>query len=149
MSHLHRHFELVRWREYSLLQSRERHDRVAILFELRWRDVAFAFPKRIEQADERRALAGVIVQIQQLKTREAGRAQVGFDFFLVTLQLQATGCLRKFMVLRQHAVRGGGVAEDFKITRLHNTGKFLEDGKIGIRAPLPKFVRDDRHINAA
>jgi len=68
---------------------------VAEFFELVRGGVAFAIPKRIEQTDQRRALPGVIVQVEQLESGEARRAEVGFDFLLVTFELEPARGLRK------------------------------------------------------
>src|SRR6185369_9196534 len=66
--------------------------------------------------------------------------------------------MRELMVLLQHAVRGGGVAEDPVISRAHEArlrwatarraGEFLDHIEIRIGAPLADFVRDDRHVHA-
>ena len=44
-------------------------------------------------------------------------------------------------------MRGGGVAENFIISRPHEAGELLDDLKIGIRAPLADLVREDGDVD--
>ena len=45
-----------------------------------------------------RALAKVIVQIEQLIARKFGRAQIGFDLFFITRELEAARCVGKIVI---------------------------------------------------
>src|SRR6185437_232227 len=62
--HFQRHVKLVCRGEHALLQAREWHHLVAKFSEFFGSRVSLALPKRIQQSYERRALAGVIVQVQ-------------------------------------------------------------------------------------
>ena len=146
-------FEVVCGGEYSLRQPGERNSCVAELSPLVRLHVAFLFPERVKQTDQRRALTGVIMQIQQLKSAEAGRAQVGFDLFLVARELEAARGVGEIFIGRaRHSVRAavrarsggrrsarptkqtigfGRGAEDFIIPRADEAGELLITSKSG------------------
>ena len=148
INRFHRRFQRIRRGEYPLPQTDEGNDRVAIFFEFHRRHIAFALPERIQQTDQRGALAGVIVQVEQLKSGQLRRAQVGLNFLLIARGLEMTRGLRELMVLRQHAMGDGGVAENFIIPGLHEPREFPDDIKIRIRHPLAEFMRHHRHADA-
>src|SRR5262249_28192401 len=128
-------------------QSRQRHDRAAEVSEFLWRDVALGFPKRIQHTNERCALAEIIVEIEQLKTAEAWRAQVGFDFLLVALDLETSGGPGKIAILIQHTFLLRDVFEDVVVARAQIAGEFFYNIEIGIRAPLADFVAEHWNMN--
>src|SRR6185503_11175785 len=103
--------------------------------------------KGVEQTDQRRSLTEVIMKVEQLKSAEPRRAQVCLNLFLVTLELEASRCPGKFLILLKEAVRVHRVAKDFEITRPQIAFEFLDDVVIGVRHPLPDFMRDDRDVD--
>src|SRR5206468_2889856 len=98
--------ERISRREDALLESRKQHGRTAEPAKLLRCRVALRFPKCVEQTDQRRALAEVIVQVEQLKTAQAGRPQIRFDFLFVARQLKPTGGFRQILVLVEQTMRG-------------------------------------------
>ena len=87
------------------------------------------------------------MQIEQLKTREAGRAQIRFNLFLVARELKTPRSPCEVFVFFQHAVLFGDVFEDLVIARLQVAGEFVHHIKVWIRAPLADFVRKDGDVN--
>ena len=91
MVDLDRGLQALTFREDSLGQPRQRHRVIAEAAELRRCDVRFGVPEGIEHTDERRALPGEVVQVQQLEATQARRAQAGLDLLLVAEGLQLPG----------------------------------------------------------
>src|ERR1043165_5967972 len=109
-------------------QSRERHGRVAELFEFILADVRLRFPKRVEQTNERGSLSEIVVKIEQLKSAQSGCAQVGFDLFLVSSELKFSRGVGKIFVLLQQSMRSHRVAKDLEVAGLQvRLVKILDD----------------------
>jgi len=53
-------------------------------------DVAFLFPEGVEDTDQRCALTGKVMQIEQLESAKAGSSHHRLDLFLVTDRLKLT-----------------------------------------------------------
>ena len=127
-------------------QPRQRHGGVVKTTVFGSGDVRFAVPERIQHADQRRALAGKIVQVEQLNAAETRRAQRRFDLFLVAEHLKFAGRHEEVFRLAQHPMFRQRLAEDFKILRLERAGVFRHLVKVRIDAPLAHFVNDDGHV---
>src|SRR5205814_4768868 len=139
--------ELVGRRVNTLGHTREWNSCVAEILEFVRACVTLRLPECIEQTDEGRSLTEIIMKIEQLKSAEPRRAQVGFDLFLVTLKLKSPRCLSKLPVLLDQSVRVHRVAKDFVIAGPQVTFELLDDVVIGIRNPLTNFMGDDRHVD--
>src|SRR5262249_15955113 len=109
---------------------------------------AFGFPERVEQTDQRRPLAKVVVEIEQLKAVEARSSEICLDLLLVTGQLIASGSPGEVPVPGEEALRGKRIGEDSVVPRLHETGELPDDIVIRVGAPLADLVGDDGNIDA-
>src|SRR6185369_11595098 len=90
----------------------ERDRRIAELGEVIHLQLILRTPKGIKQTDKRGSLSEVIVQIEQLKTAQAGRAQICFDLLLVAFELKSSGRVGERFVLLEQSVRFHRVAKD-------------------------------------
>ena len=129
----------------ALEHARQRDGRVAEPAEFRRGDVALGFPERVEHADQRRALPGKVVQVEQLEAADARRAQRGLDFLLVAERLELAGGAQEIAPLVQHPVLGQRIAEDLEVLRLERAGVFADLVEVRIHAPLAHLMHDDRH----
>ena len=87
------------------------------------------------------------MQVEQLKTREAGRAQVGLDLFLVARELKTSRGPREIFVHLQHTILFRDVFEDVVIARLQIASEFLHHIKVWICAPLADLMRKNGDVN--
>src|SRR5258708_34420205 len=81
-------FEILVRAENPLAQTRQRNRAVAEPAELLSGDVTLVLPERVQHSNQRRALSGKVVQIQQLESPHPRRAQSGFNFLLVAQRLK-------------------------------------------------------------
>jgi hypothetical protein len=82
--------ERISGRENAFRQTRQWHSRVAELGELVPAGVTLWLPECVEQSNQGSPLAQIIMQIQQLKSTQARRSQIGLDLFLVAGKLKPT-----------------------------------------------------------
>src|SRR5207249_129195 len=98
--------ELVGHGKDALGHTREWDSCVAEILEFLRAGVTLRLPKRIEQTDECRSLTEVIMKIEQLKSAEGRRAQVGFDLFFVAIKLKTPGRGSEPLIFLKQAMRG-------------------------------------------
>ena len=91
---------------------------VAEASKLLGRNVPLAVPERIQYADQRRSLAGEIVQVEQLKSPKARCPQGRLDLLLVAERLQFARGHQEIASLIAHVVLGQLIAEDLEVLRL-------------------------------
>ena len=101
-------------------QPSQRHRRPAEAVELLGCDIALLVPERVEHADQRRALAGKVVQVQQLEAAKARGAQRRLDLFLVTECLQFARCHEEVVRLVAHMIGVEEILEDLEILWLEH-----------------------------
>ena len=129
-----------------LLQLGQRHDGTGETGVFSGGHIPFRIPERVEHADERGALAGEIVEVEQLETAETGSAQGGLDLVFVAERLKFSGGHQEILRLGQKAVALRRLLEDFKVLRLEESGVFRDLVEIRIDAPLADLVGNDRHL---
>ncbi|OQB90280.1 MAG: hypothetical protein BWX86_02271 [Verrucomicrobia bacterium ADurb.Bin122] len=110
--------------------------------------MALGVHEGIEHADERRALAGIILKIENLETAHARRAQEKFIFLAIEGRRQCARGAGKIAVLLQHALAGGDVAEALQIAGARHAGVLGDLRKIRIRGPLRRLVAHDGNRHA-
>ena len=106
-------------------------------------EVAFLVPESIEHADQRGALPGEIVQVEQLKARPAGRAQAGFDLVFVEQRLEPAGGAQEILGLAEQARFVHEIADDLEIPGLEQAAVFRDLVEVGEHAILADLVADD------
>src|ERR1017187_7820572 len=67
-----------------LIENQHRHSPVTELAPTLRRDDALGFHEGVQDSHQGRALSGVILYVEQLETRKAGRASRGLDFLTIT-----------------------------------------------------------------
>src|ERR1051325_1404972 len=125
--------------ENAFAQSCQRNGAVAESAVLFGGDISFIIPKRIEDADEGRALAGKVVKVEQFEAGHSGRSKRGLDVFLVAKGLQFSAGEEELMRKSGHAVFAKKVAKDFEILRFQVTGVFGNFSEVRVNAPLADF----------
>ena len=109
-------------------------------------DVTFVFPERIEDANECCTLSGEIVEVEQLKSAEAGGSKSGLDVFFVKEGLEFAGSDEEIMGEVSHMVLFEGVLKDLKIFGFQNAGIFYDLFEVRIDTPLANFVADNGYL---
>lgn len=89
-------------------------------------DVGFFVPEGVEHADGGGALAGEVVEVEELKAADVGSAEEGFDFLLVEEGLEFAGGHEEVVGLISHAGLDEEILEDFKIAGMEGAGVFLD-----------------------
>ena len=107
------------------------------------RDVAFPLPEGVEHADQRSALPGEVMEIEQLEAAEARRAQRRLDLLFVAERLQLPRGDEKGVRLVAHVVGGQKIPEDLEVPGLEHARVFLHLRKVWVDTPLADLMADD------
>ena len=97
----------------------------------------------IQQSDEGRTLATIVVERQQLEAGIILRAQIALYLILITERLETAARHEEFLSLLLHAVLTEQVAEDLKVARFVGSCIFGDLPEIGESAPLSLLMGDD------
>ena len=106
-------------------------------------DQALGVVEGIQPANQRLALARVVLHAEQLHAGGAGRAQKGFDLVLVQAQAQRAGGPAQGRVLGQNAVVARRFAQLLEVARAQHAGVFVDLAPLGVHRPLADFMGDD------
>ncbi len=118
------------------------HGRPAEAGVLGGRDIALLVPEGIEHAHQSRALARKIVQIQQLESADARRAQLRLDILPVAQGLQLARGDEEIVGLVEHVVGRERIAKDLEVGRAEYAGVLGDLIEVGIYAPLADLMTD-------
>jgi hypothetical protein len=108
--------------------------------------VAFGIPEHIEHAHQCRALAGEVVQVEQLEPAEGSGAQRGLDVVFVGERLELAGGHEEIIGLIEQAIAPCGLAENLEVPGFEMAGVFVDLAEIRISAPLADLMGDRRRI---
>ena len=106
----------------------------------------FESQKGSERPDQRGALAGIIVQVEERKARVVGRAEQDLDLFLVQQHGVPAGGLHELRGQVQEVLLRQVVADQLEVLGLKHArvlGDFVE---IGEERPLADFVAHQRPV---
>ena len=121
-------------------QGRQHHGCTGEAAVLGGRDVALLVPLGIEDADQGRALAGEVVEVEQLVARHVGRAQDGFDVLLVAQGLELARGVEELRRLPLQAAGPQAVAEDLEVLGLQEAHGTVQDAEVREHAVLAHFM---------
>ena len=121
----------------------QQDDRIAEFAPLGRRAVALLAPEGIEHPFERRALAAVVVEPQQLESAVVTRPQVALYLVLVAERLQLAAGMQELLGHRRHAAVSEQVAEYLEVLSFVGTAVLTDLLEVGEGAPLPLLVCHD------
>ena len=126
-------------------EAQERHRLAEELPELGGIDDPLGIPEGIQQPDERFALPGEILQLEQLHTAEVRRAQRRLDILLIHQPGEPPGGRLERLRLIAHSALGQLLAKRLQVARLEHAGVFRDLLVARVHRPLPQLVRHQRH----
>ena len=129
-----------------LFQTKQGGGRPAIAGMLLGSYKSFGVPEGIERPDERRALARIIMQIEERKTGVAGRAAKDLDLFLIKQHGVPAGGLHELRGQIEEMLVRQVFANEFKILRPQYARVFADFVELGEKRPLADFVSHQRAI---
>ncbi len=123
-----------------LLQSHQGHGRAAVLPVYLRQHKALGVPEGVQRANQRRALARIVVQIQQREGRVSRRAQQDFDFLLVEQDRLLAGGLKESRRQVEHVLGGQVVAYQLEVPGGQYAGVLGDFVEVREEGPLADFV---------
>ena len=125
----------------------QRHDRPAERAPVGGRDQPLRVHERIEDPDERGALAGIVLEIEQVETVHLRRSERGLDLLAVEQRGEMAGGLDERLVLVQHSRLLKPTPKLGEIVRAQHARVLRRFGEVRVGVVLADLVAHERHAS--